>query len=227
MRCKNCGWPNKPNETFCVKCNTPLEREDEGTLKNNFAFDNSAQKTVMETDAFDVNAGQNNQCPKCGYPVRSDAEKCPNCNYLLKSRTDNFQHSYRESPANNNFARRPTKVGATPANNKLKGTVNPYMMNMEDEPVFILKPVKKVNERHDLEEIEYFGKEVILTRENTEANNFSITSKEQAVLSKIDGKWYIEDKSEQKTTFVQASKRIAISDGDIILLGNRLFEFHE
>ena len=54
-----------------------------------------------------------------------------------------------------------------------------------------------------------------------------LTSRQQAIVTRIDGRWYIEDKSEQKTTFVQAAKRIELHDGDIILLGNRLFEFHE
>lgn len=108
-----------------------------------------------------------------------------------------------------------------------RGTVNPYMMNMDLEPSFMLKPVKRTNERHELEEIEFEGKSVSLNRSNIEENNVSITSREQAVITNVDGHWYIEDKSDQKTTFVQAGKRVEISDGDLILLGNRLFEFHE
>lgn len=114
-------------------------------------------------------------------------------------------------------------------NNKTgyRGTVNPYMMNLEMEPTFVLKPLKRMNERHELEEQEYEGSEVLLNRANTEENNPSITSREQAVVTRVDGHWYIEDRSEQKTTFVQAAKKIELHDGDIILLGNRLFEFHE
>ena len=108
-----------------------------------------------------------------------------------------------------------------------RGTVNPYMMNMDLEPSFVLKPIKRTNERHDLEELEFEGKSVTLNRDNTEANNASITSREQAIITNVDGHWYIEDKSEQKTTFVQAANRIELNDGDLILLGNRLFEFHE
>ena len=101
------------------------------------------------------------------------------------------------------------------------------MMNMEVEPTFILKPLKRFEERHDFEEQEYEGKHVILNRDNTEQNNPSITSRQQAIITNIDGHWYIEDKSEQKTTFVQAAQKIELHDGDIILLGNRLFEFRK
>ena len=68
---------------------------------------------------------------------------------------------------------------------------------------------------------------MILNRDNTEQNNSSITSRQQAIVTRVDGHWYIEDRSEQKTTFVQAAKKVELHDGDIILLGNRLFEFHE
>lgn len=101
------------------------------------------------------------------------------------------------------------------------------MMNMEVEPTFVLKPIKRMEERRDFEEQEYEGKQVVLNRDNTERNNQSITSRQQAVISNNDGHWYIEDKSEQRTTFVQAAQKIELHDGDIILLGNRLFEFHK
>lgn len=47
------------------------------------------------------------------------------------------------------------------------------------------------------------------------------------MVSQENGHWYIEDASDQKTTFVQAARKTELHDGDIILLGNRLFEFHE
>ena len=100
-------------------------------------------------------------------------------------------------------------------------------MTMELDPSFVLKPIKRANERHELEELEFEGKSVSLNRDNTEAGNLSITSREQAIITNVDGHWYIEDKSEQKTTFVQAANRIELNDGDLILLGNRLFEFHK
>ena len=98
-------------------------------------------------------------------------------------------------------------------------------MNYQQDPVFVLQPLKRMNERKTVEAVELEGSEVILTRDNTEPGNLSITTQEQAVVSHANGHWYIEDLSEQKTTFVQASQKIELHDGDIILLGNRLFEF--
>ena len=84
-----------------------------------------------------------------------------------------------------------------------------------------------MNERKPIEPFELEGVEVILTRDNTEPGNPTISSKEQAVITHAEGHWYIEDASDQKTTFVQAAHKMELHDGDIILLGNRLFKFTE
>lgn len=246
MRCKNCGWPNKPGESNCIKCHTPLVSDNDDVVieqnqPNYTPSDNRPlNKTVMEEDIFgagnaggynkrqDNSSSEGKQCPKCGYILRAGTEKCPNCNYAINKPTEP-EESYEPSrhSGDEKENRRPTRMTGGDNRNGFKGTVNPYMMNMEMEPTFILKPLKKVNERHDFEEQEYEGSEVVLKRDNTDANNPSITSRQQAVITHKDGVWYIEDKSEQKTTFVQASRKVELHDGDLILLGNRLFEFHE
>jgi len=188
-----------------------------------FGYSPASQNSPYQQEHQQENS---QQCPKCGYPVRTGTEKCPNCNFQL-NRVDvcppPHEHP-RYSPAPN---RKPTRMNTGENRGQYRGTVNPYMMNVETDPTFILKPLKRVNERHDFDEQEYEGKEVVLNRENTEPNNSSITSQQQAVITKVDSHWYIEDKSGQKTTFVQAAKKVELHDGDIILLGNRLFEFHE
>lgn len=246
MRCKNCGWPNKPNEKVCVKCHAPLDTEPDddafGGMNGNGMSDKPLNKTVLEDEVFGAPSaspsertmnegnGGTKTCPKCGYPVRIGSDKCPNCNFPINQ---SYERSPRYSDApsfheQGETMRRPTRMnGAGDNQGKRRGTINPYMMNLEMEPTFVLKPLKRMNERHDFEEQEYEGQEVILNRDNTEQNNPSITSRQQAVVSRVDGRWYIEDKSDQKTTFVQAGHKVELHDGDLILLGNRLFEFHE
>ncbi|HJC92768.1 MAG TPA: zinc ribbon domain-containing protein [Candidatus Phocaeicola excrementigallinarum] len=240
MRCKNCGWPNKPNEKTCVKCHAPLEKNDfDSTLSPDMGNDNEIYgKTVREEDVFyhkefepepiqaTEESGNTRPCPKCGYPVRPGTDKCPNCKFPLNGNAvhSDYKRTRMDTEPEN---RKPTRMNTNTAGNFHKGTVNPYMMNLELEPSFALKPIKRINERHELEELEFEGKEIVLNRENTEANNPSITSRQQAVISNVNGHWYIEDKSGQKTTFVQAAAKIELHEGDLILLGNRLFEFHE
>lgn len=244
MRCKNCGWPNKPNEKTCVKCHAPLDQGEEESVESSIRspkFSDSLQKTVSEQEIF--GAGQKvsivrdfvpssddtKPCPKCGYPVRPGTEKCPNCKFPINQSIS--VQTLRDDDVRNNVEEdvhtHPTRMNNPIGNGKFKGTINPYMMNMEMTPRFVLKPLKRLNERHDFNEQEYEGKEVVLNRDNTEQDNASITSHQQAIISQSDGHWFIEDKSELKTTFVQASQKIEVRDGDIILLGNRLFEFHK
>lgn len=245
MRCKSCGWPNKPNQTNCVKCGTPLTLEDSFDLSDGSNSSNGVEselnETIWEEEAFPgqgvaknrkhVDEGiaetesKNRPCPKCGYPLRPGVGKCPNCNFQTSGASQSSYASDTEPKKKANIARQPTRMND--GNKVYGGTINPYMMNLETEPSFVLKPVKRMNERHELDELEFEGKNVSLNRDNTEANNASITSREQAVVTNQDGHWFIEDRSEQKTTFVQAAKRIELHDGDLILLGNRLFEFHE
>ena len=51
------------------------------------------------------------------------------------------------------------------------------------------------------------------------------TSKEQAEIVFEDGHWYLLDRSELRTTFIQANRKIEIIADDIIVLGDRRFKF--
>ena len=72
----------------------------------------------------------------------------------------------------------------------------------------------------------YEGSSIILKRDNTENSNRTITSKEQAILNCEDGKWYIENRSELCSTYLEANRRLELFDGDIIMLGDRRFKFN-
>ncbi len=247
MRCKNCGWPNKPNVDKCVKCGEPLVNDpvsqfnptapinDKGPEASNL------KKTVIEpggggyvnnpisgttpiggdkaASTVPINGGEST-CAKCGYPLRPGVSKCPNCNTPVSGTTPTM-------PINNE----PVNPAPSPQPNhhpapKRPTTINPYLMDMDPTPMCSLKPIKKVGERREPVVQEYDGKEIVLNRENTDPDNGSITSREQAQLTFKDGVWYIEDRSEQKTTFVRAIRPTELCDGDIVLLGNRMFEFH-
>jgi ribosomal protein L40E len=218
MRCKNCGWPNKPEATTCSKCGSPLESSQS---VGQFTDSNSElKKTIREDDVFGNQPAQPNICPKCSYPLRPGTTKCPNCQTELNGGNpiQNQQDVRRQAP------RRPTVLNAP----KFNGTVNVWTEgSIGITPSFVLSPVKRNGERHDPEDVELEGEEVVLNRENTDPGNMSITSKTQAIITRKDDQWYIEDKSEQRTTFIQANTPQPLKDGDIILLGNRLFVFHE
>ena len=77
----------------------------------------------------------------------------------------------------------------------------------------------------NLEKRAFDTAEVVLNRQNTDPENSSITSRQQAIMSFEDGKWYIEDRSSFKTTFIRVTKKTELQEGDIIVLGDRAFKF--
>ena len=72
---------------------------------------------------------------------------------------------------------------------------------------------------------EYASSEVVLNRQNTEPDNRTITSKQQALLTFENGRWYIEDRSAFKSTFIRVTGKTELHDGDIVVMGDREFEF--
>ena len=152
MRCKNCGWPNKPDVKNCVKCGEPLTEDNYafqggGTMPltdNVPPVSSGLKKTVMEAGGFAPapqttpdrtvpmdQMGGGRQCAKCGYPLRDDAVKCPNCNTPVLAATvpGNNVHSMPEAPVTHHQSpkHRPT-------------TINPYLMDMDPTPMCSLKP---------------------------------------------------------------------------------------
>ena len=95
----------------------------------------------------------------------------------------------------------------------------------EKEGRFVLTPISEETGLPEGDPIIFEGNDVSLNRDNTAPKNHTITSQTQAVVRFENGKWSIIDKSEFKTTFVQAGDAIDLENGGLILLGNQLFKF--
>lgn len=206
MRCNNCGWENAPGNQRCEKCNTLLQ--DSSGSEN-------LKSTVREASApgqYLDHGDDSVTCPSCGYPVSPAFRNCPQCGASLQI---NSQSPGSESPS--------------PGARVHLGTVNPWMkpQNGFGTAFCTLKPIAWEGESVSYNPISYSGTQVMLNRANTDPNNQSITSKEQALLTNDGRAWYIEDKSALHSTYVRVSKKTRLKSGDVILLGNRLFEFKD
>lgn len=213
MRCKNCGWPNEDNVSRCVKCNAPLQGSMIDSSRHNSVSTDSEEvlnSTVREPSSndnfFTPDSSAENVCSGCGYPISAGMRECPICH------TNVSNHS---NAADYNFSHKRTG-----------GTINPWA-TPSDESFCTLKRIPWQNEHVTYEPVSYSGESIILNRSNTDANNNSITSKEQAIISHQNGEWYIENKSELQTTLIRVDRRIKLEDGDVIVLGNRMFEFRK
>lgn len=224
MRCQFCGWDNPEGKTNCEKCNKPLVSEERSSQvyrpvaghdrpTNRIPQEGRAalKATVREGTVGRNNlATDTNECPECGYPLENG--KCGQCGYSVQEQKTKGEESkvvHQESAI----------AGG-------KQTVRPKRKGEKDGR-FILTPISEDDGRPEGELLEFDGNLVVLNRDNTDPKNSTITSQEQAVIKCVDGKWQIEDHSEYKTTFVQASRPIELQSGDLILLGNQLYRFDD
>lgn len=239
MRCRNCGWENPDGQTSCEKCHsslndaapahkptTPVSDRMKSTVAEGVIFEDSAPVAAPKT------------CPKCGYPISDNSTSCPNCNHELQPAPTSKQTMIcklcgAEIAPNSKFC---SSCGAstteeTPQPRRIQrsamGTVmgGPVAGPASTNKFCTLKPIAWDGEDVNYNPITYSGNTIILNRANTDANNNSITSREQAVLTCEDGEWYIENRSDLRTTFIRVNGRVKLTSGDIIVLGNREFEF--
>jgi predicted Zn-ribbon and HTH transcriptional regulator len=206
IRCRNCGYDNPDENAACSKCNQPLiaGRERHVPLSSYADEENfNPRETVRETNIFTEEASQpapvnTSTCSKCGYPLLQSVPNCPNCKQLIQDNSDSPKEDIQ-------FGRR---------------TVRPGKRNRCE-----LTLIHEENEKIEPVTLSFSGEEIILNRNNTEPDNMTITSKEQAALICENKRWYIEDRSELKTTYVRVGERFELQPGDIIMLGDRCFKF--
>lgn len=206
-----------------------------GTIKvNSDKFPSS-----LSTDSPNTNPTEK-PCPKCGYPTRSNTPKCPHCGFEMARKTPSSStvgdvNDYPATSPLRNTVEGPSAKHDRPATRmvndgenrgKFGGTVNPFMMEYHQEPHCSLEPIQRTGERKKPEEVELEGTTIKLNRDNTDRGNLTITSRCQAELTCNDGTWSIVNRSDYPSTFVLASENTPVKDGDIILLGNRMFRFH-
>lgn len=191
-------------------------------------------------------AGQGNgNCPNCGYPVAAGFTSCPNCGTSMsqastmpQNKESNEKKTIKLSdygidenvkcqncgtdvsiefsfcPKCGEKVHLPTvrAIRHKPTEKQIKSRCSLSLVLEEDEVT---------QERKNI----YEGDAIMLNRDNTEPDNRTITSREQAELSYKDGKWYIINKSELCSTYIEPRRAIELQSGDIIVMGDRKFKF--
>lgn len=240
MRCRNCGWENDLGALKCDKCNAPLNGSMVDDRQHSHREDEHSEpilnKTVRECDTLHDTNDNLKKCPNCGYLYSPEMGNCPNCGNSEKSEIHHSSQKSQNNQENQDGERLikcPVCHEMVPAKFNFcancgkpfkMGTVNPWA-KPQNGASCSLTPIAWEEENITPETIKYSGNSIVLNRDNTDPNNNSITSKEQAVLTHEDGIWYIEDKSQMQTTYLHVSKKTKLEDGAIIILGNRRFIF--
>jgi hypothetical protein len=177
------------------------------------------------------------QCSRCGYPLLDSFSNCPSCGAPVNNYPDNqpsrdeleidenttCDHCGTEVPISFRFCPScgsPIKLKTVRAiRHKAQPAPEPV------KPKCTLTIVLEDDEQGEGAKNCFEGDSVILTRENTERDNRTITSKEQAELLCEDGKWFVVNRSELGSTYLEANRKLELQPGDIIVLGDRRFRF--
>ena len=253
VRCNNCGWDKNPvGRSRCEKCNAPLDgsivggEDSDGSRKDSdsnlsgtiqgeqptMPFLDQDHTRPLGNDSY--NSGRSTpkspnrdagstliNCPSCGASVRMGISVCPYCQYSFdkkqESRPPTREGSSSHGPSQVN---KPVSTGS-----KFKGTILPNRGG--NNAAFNLELLGK--DRTSEKVISFDGDSNVLNRDNLDPGNNTITSKEQAVIEFRDGNWYIINKSELKTSFIQIddTEPVKLKDGSIIILGDREFIFRK
>lgn len=255
MRCKNCGWQNPDGLSNCERCSSPLEsggssigmevpqrdlqsESVSSPLRSTVReaaigawHDTALLQTGAEERQIDVD-GNGDICNNCGYSLSPRMNVCPQCGTSRRQfstvRSENRVRGKEKHCSKCGGIIMPGEQFCPTCGQKLRnsGTVNAWD-NPQNGDFCSLRPIPWSRENTEYNAISFSGERIVLNRANTDPNNQSITSQEQAVLTHDGKDWYIEDLSEQHSTMLRVSRKTKLQSGDVIALGNRLFEFKD
>jgi hypothetical protein len=165
-------------------------------------------------------------CPKCKYANIELATHCVSCGakliHEMNHDAEDDAPAARPHPIiNKPEVRRPDFAGPKAP---FTGTISPWMKVKSKS--FTLTPIPRENENLNIK-LEFDEDQVELNRANLDPKNNTITSKLQAVIVHKEGKWYLSNHSAMQTTFIRVNEEVELKKGDIILMGDRMFEFDD
>lgn len=199
IRCPNCGYANEPRNHRCKRCNYPL-REEDSSIPSPSPTSAPVNATVVgksaNIDPWDMD---NNRPVSQQLPPQDPPRQAP------------------VNPAPAEISSQSPKARKLEVNK----TIDPSRVALFEKNTFKLVRIPKEGEEETT--LEFEGENVILTRDNTDPGNMTITSREQAALEYKNGKWILTDRSALQTTYLRVSNPTELKNGDVILLGNRAF----
>jgi len=209
MSCPACGYPIVGNPETCPACGkelvaaqmvatppTPAPSPAQPSVPTP-PISQPATDTAAATKKSNVAAAADTaKCPFCEAAVTADDVFCPACGKRIPQKT-----------MVGGFAHHTVPKPEPPT------------------PECSLTLIPEDDEQTEATQQTYKGDNVVLNRANTEPGNLTITSREQAVLTFEDGKWYIENRSDLQSTFIRVSRKLELQKGDVVVLGDRRFTF--
>jgi len=224
LECPNCHYPlSSDSLTSCPNCMADFtgleEEEDENPspsqeMREAASSEQNARLTETVNISKEPSPISNEgvfmiECDHCKKQISAEFKFCPYCATEVIQRTIPFRKKRKNSEKRDEPSEpQPEKQ-------------QPEALNLQ----CYLSLVPDDDEEIEAITNQYEGRNIILNRANTDSNNPTITSKQQAELIYENGNWFIENRSEYGTTFIAVNRRIQIKTGDVIMLGDRRFIF--
>ena len=232
LECPICHYPllsdDLPSCPNCMADFTGVEEENEEDEDNTASSQNEEKEigqeqpiaqnvfaggTLSFSEGIISGADEGNpmiECDHCKKQISTSFKYCPYCATEVVQRTIVFKKKRKKNDDSQTSSQPLLKTQPEPEQQN-------YCCHLSIVP----------DDDEDIEAItnNYEGKSIILNRANTDPQNLTITSKQQAELIFEDGKWYIVNHSQFGTTFVAVNRRLQLLPGDVIMLGDRRFLF--
>lgn len=177
------------------------------------------------------------RCHRCGYSNLHSAKECIKCRTsLVKDKNEAAAPAAVNPSPSDNRSKKTVVIGAkdeapwdqvnvVPAQrSNHNGGVQTVRRIIPDPNSCCLVAIS-LDEEKELRKIDLQDETVILDRALLDPGNSSLSRSGHASIYQKNGKWYVENKTSLKTTFVQVNRPTQLSDGDIILLGDSLYKF--
>jgi|GEM_PF-1565215 len=210
----------------------PIKRKDRPTedLRRKDSNDRSNTLTCPNPSCRYINANHSNFCVACGTSLVDNRSELKETQLAKPGdKLPKESTPYNTNPLGDSVSTPPPPpfpseppAKPIPPNPNYNATVNPWSQRKNQN--FALKPLSREGEQLKAE-LHFEGHFIELNRSNLEPSNASITNKVQALIEFRDGSWYLINKSSQQTTFIRVEGAVPIKKGDVLLLGDRLFEF--
>lgn len=172
------------------------------------------------------------RCHKCGYFNLHNAKTCIKCRTNLVEKETVIPDAADLNQPNRNTVimtgsdETPwdQEVVAPAPKNRAVGGFQTVRRIVPDPNTCCLVAIT-LDEEKELRKIDLRSEAVSLDRALLDPANNSISRNGHANIYQKDGTWYLENKTSLKTTFVRVNKPVKLSDGDVILMGDSLFQF--
>jgi FHA domain len=118
----------------------------------------------------------------------------------------------------------PTEEAAPVTKTRVNKTVNPYMQAQAKPAKSVVKltAIAKENETLIGNALVIEDDSTVINRANIDPENPTISGRSHALLEIKNGQVFLSNQTAAETTFVQVRQPMALRNGDVILLGDRL-----